>query len=727
MPTTCRHTYYGSSNLSFSEIEKIGQDPHQEESVLNKVQVISSRELIESSNFDIYLINPHTLKIECVSQGIKKSTGYSNNELLNMHLYDLNAVFTQSEIKTIIQPLIDGSQKSVIKNTVRKNRDGNQVPVSWCINQVIELGSPQLIVMISEEIRVESKQFHGGLLEGLMSTTSNAIAITDAMLDIEQVNSAFCKMFRHNCNEIIGKDLRSIAACSKDREMVELYESLTTRGCWEGMIWRSLVNGEMLPIWLRASRFNIPGKATFGYVFALNDNSSADAKIHLLSNHDSLTGLPNRSQFLKQANQCLIENSHRNDFSAILHVDINDFKKVNELFGHIAGNEILKSVAERISNKTKRLDFVANLGADEFALYVSGITSSQQACAIAQRLIDDFNSPFIYHDQQIRITVSIGVALNEFNSKADGQTLLQYAAHAVNFAKCNGKSNIHLFKEDYISELAKKYQIESELHQAIVNQEFELYLQPQLDLSSGKIKSAEALLRWNHPQKGLVQPIDFIHILEESELIIPVGQWVIEEACRLAKNWQDRGYSPIQIAVNVSAVQCKSDELVEHLQKTLAASKLDPRWLEFEITESCVMKDPEHAISTLQKISDLGVGISLDDFGTGFSSLSYLKKLPINVLKVDRSFVQGLPGDKEDSAIVNAIIALSKALNFKVVAEGVETQQQFDALNLIGCEKIQGFLVGYPTQAIEFDRFLEHKNNSSVKPLSAKNSLGFLC
>lgn len=669
-------------------------------------EIISSKQMVEHSDFDIYLFNPVSLKIKCVSNGMIRSTGYTKEELLAMSIADLSGEFNEAELHEIIKPLVEGRKKSLTIESKRRNKDGTVVAVTACIHSITDSDSTQLAAMVHEKVNDVNLETHNDIVSGLLSMESAATLIINAEMNIEHANQSLCHLLEKQPSEVIGQNISILVTGDDDSGFDKMIDSLTVHGIWHGVIWRSSKKGNIFPLWIKACKYQMPSTQMDGYILVLSDNSNNEVGSHFPSSQQTLTGLPNRNQFLEYADTHLTELDGCIDGAAIFHIDINNFKKVNELFGHNAGDEILVSVAERIESNTHRNDIVSNLAADEFAIFVAGITTREQASTIAERLINAFEVPFVYKGKNIRITVSIGVALDE-KEQLQADAMLQNAEHAVNSAKKNGKSNYYFFSKDSISEIASKFDLESRLHQALINEEFELFFQPQFDLASGEIKSAEVLLRWNCPEQGLILPSIFIPVLEESELIIPVGKWIIMEACRMAKKWQDDGYKPIQVAVNVSALQFKNNQLIKVIKKALAETQLDPAYLEIEITESSLMADSEGSIGILNKISDMGIGISMDDFGTGYSSLSYLKKLPIDVLKIDQSFIRGIPDNNDDMAIIKAIVAMSKALNLEIVAEGVETQQQLDMLTEIGCEKIQGYLIGRPTPASGFEQFLE--------------------
>jgi len=686
------------------------------EDISKIVEVLSSIKMVEASNFDIYFFNPVTLRITCVSQGMTDHTGYSKEELLGMHLYELNIEYDKVELLTLLKPLLDRTQKSIRLETKRRYKNGNIVAVTACIQTIVEAGNHRIVVMSHEKVEENGNTQSDDLICGLLSKIESAAAVIDPAMNIKQTNHTFCQIIGKSMVEVLGKNINLLGQGREDSGIDIMTETLASNGRWHGVIWKTKYEGKQIPFWVNCTPYQEPDGQNRGYIVVINEYDDRDASAHLASNKNSLTGLPNRLQFIEYGNHHLKEANAHGEGSAVFYIDINNFKKVNELLGRDGGDHILVSVAERIISSTKLGDIVANVAADEFAIFVTGIDTYEQASMIAMQLIGKFDNPFVYKGQNFRITISMGVALYQ-NNQHSTKNLIQNAEHAVNSAKCLGCSNFHVYKENQVSQLAHKYELESNLHQALMKGDFELYFQPQFDLASKRIKSAEALIRWNNSDKGVVLPGKFMQVLEESELIIPVGKWVIQEACRAAKSWQDCGYEPIQVAVNVSALQFKNNDFVNVVEQSLHEAKLAPKYLEIEITESNLMKNPQSTIAMLKKLKALGLSISMDDFGTGYSSLNYLKQLPLDDLKIDQSFISEIPGSKDDEIIVKAIVAMSKALNLSIVAEGVESQEQLEVLKTMQCDKIQGYLISKPVPNAIFLKLLDKQNTKDITAL----------
>lgn len=420
--------------------------------------------------------------------------------------------------------------------------------------------------------------------------------------------------------------------------------------------------------------------------------------------HDKLTGLLNREILLDRIEHGLAQAKRNQSRVAILYMGLNKFKEINENFGHAFGDQVLRTLATRLSSASRDSDTLVRIESDEFALLMTDVDHQEKVEQVANRLIKIFQTPVELGSKQCSISFSMGIVMNDqYNDHSD--TLLLNAYTAMKEQKKQGGVNAYKFYvQGMQSGSMQRAEKEAELYKALDNEEFRLYYQPKVDAVTGSIKGMEALIRWQHPERGMVSPVEFIPLLEESGLIVQVGEWVLREACRVNKAWQDEGFPPLKVAVNVSSIQFRQDGFVDILKDVLQSSGLAPEYLEIEMTESCLMNDDDAVISLLDEIKSLGVSISVDDFGTGYSSLSYLKRFPIDTLKIDRSFITNVHDRKanDNAAIVTAIMALSHSLRLEVVAEGVETPQELAYLHALGCRTIQGFLFSHPLSQDEF-------------------------
>lgn len=441
----------------------------------------------------------------------------------------------------------------------------------------------------------------------------------------------------------------------------------------------------------------------------VNERIRAENRISDLAYHDSLTGLANR-RLLRQRLTALLDHPHAADgTTAVMFIDLDRFKYVNDTLGHTAGDELLVEVSQRLSacvrtfaapgRSAEEAVLIARLGGDEFTLLLTDVQDRQQVEGLAQRIIEALAEPFELRGQDLTLSASLGIALAPDDAK-DAEELLRDSDIAMFHAKNQGGRRYEFYADSMLEIAAKRLALEANLRRALQHEEFELHYQPKLDLETKRITGVEALIRWRAGAEGLIKPDDFIPMAEEIGAIVPIGDWVLQKAIEQALAWQRDGVPPVRIAVNISARQIeRRDEFVQRLEELLRRSGLDPSLLELEITEGAMLRDEDAAIAMLERLRDLGVGLSLDDFGTGYSSLSYLRRLPINTLKIDRTFIHGVDMHPEDAALVGAIIAMAKVLGLRVVVEGVETRRQRKFLEMLGCDEIQGFLFSQPVTA----------------------------
>ena len=439
----------------------------------------------------------------------------------------------------------------------------------------------------------------------------------------------------------------------------------------------------------------------------ITERKMSEDRIRYLAQHDELTGLPNRTAF-QQAVAHAIEQSRRYDRKiAVFFVDLDRFKYINDSLGHDAGDTVLKEVALRLRGGLRAGDVVARQGGDEFVVLVEEFVTENDLTGIARKMMEAFAHPFFLGGQEFLLTASVGIGTFPLDGN-DMQSLLKAADIAMYRAKESGKNNFQFYAPQMNAHTLERLALEASLKRALERNELRLYYQPKLDLSTRRITGMEALLRWEHPELGLMPPLQFIPIAEETGLIMPIGTWVMREACRQAKAWERAGLGDLKMAVNLSRRQFQQDTLLEEVVAALADAGLDASHLELEITESTVMQKPELAADLLGALDELGVSIAIDDFGTGYSSLAYLKRFPVDVLKIDRSFVKDLPDDPDDAAITRAVIALARSLELQVVAEGVEQSRQLEYLAAHGCDQAQGYFIGKPMPAADFEHFMRN-------------------
>ena len=464
----------------------------------------------------------------------------------------------------------------------------------------------------------------------------------------------------------------------------------------------------------------------------ITDRRLHENQIHRLAFYDSLTGLPNRQLFFEHLEHELRQCDRNDDTVAVLFLDLDRFKNINDTLGHSVGDAVLAEVGHRLQQCVRTADYVsrsvqdeavtsvARLGGDEFTMLIGSMKEPGHSESVARRIIESLSEPIVVDGRSLYITPSIGVATYPVDG-GDAETLLKNADAAMYKAKDEGRNCVQFYSNTLNDRATARFILETELRKALEQEALQVYYQPQIDLRSGCVVAMEALLRWNHPQRGFIPPSDFIPIAEEAGLIGILGEWVMQTACAQVKAWQVEGKGQVRIAVNISSRQFYDNKLTRIVAGILATTGLESKRLELELTESMVMKDPKITISSLSALKEMGVSIAVDDFGTGYSSLAYLKKYPLDVLKIDRSFVRDIATDPDDAAIVGAIIAMAKSLGMSVIGEGIETQQQLEFLQQNGCDIVQGYLLGKPVPADEAEAFL--KNHSQVAHLRKKQAI----
>jgi diguanylate cyclase (GGDEF)-like protein len=453
------------------------------------------------------------------------------------------------------------------------------------------------------------------------------------------------------------------------------------------------------------------GGTSVGRVWSLRDvtkRRQAEERLNYLANFDPLTDLPNRTLLYDRLGQAMTRAPWHKRSVAVLFLDLDRFKNINDTLGHAFGDLLLKAVAERLTRCVREGDTVARLGGDEFVLILDDLAQPGDILLVAQKILGALSSPFNLEGRELFITTSIGIALYPDDGK-DYETLLKNADTAMYRAKEQGKNNYQLYSPALNAKASERLALENSLRRALERGEFLLHYQPIVDLATGSVIAVEALVSWIRPNVGMISPAEFISLAEETGLIIPVGEWVLRTACTQNKACQSAGLSPICVAVNLSARQFQRQDLAKTIADAIDKIGLDPKYLELELTESIIMKNAEITAATLRRLDALGIEISVDDFGTGYSSLSYLKRFPVTTLKIDGTFIRDITTDLDDKAIVTAIITLAHSLKLKVVAEAVETEEQLQFLRSLHCDQIQGYLFSKPLPAEEMTQLLAQK------------------
>jgi diguanylate cyclase (GGDEF)-like protein/PAS domain S-box-containing protein len=449
------------------------------------------------------------------------------------------------------------------------------------------------------------------------------------------------------------------------------------------------------------------------FVVDLSQNKQAQEKLNHLAYHDALTDLPNQVLFKDRLKQAIAYSRRSDQTHAVLLLNLDRFKTVNDSLGYTAGDRLLQSVAQRLTSCVRESDTVARFGSDEFAILLTQIARPQDAANAARAIKEVLDQAFIFDEQEVFISTSIGISLYPHDDR-DTAGLLKSAGAALQRAKVEGGNNYQFYTAGGTTRALKQLVLESNLRGALDRSEFVVHYQPQVTIPDFHLVGMEALVRWRHPSLGLLYPSEFVPLAEDSGLILALGEWVMRDACLQNKAWQDAGLAPMRLSVNFSARQFQQPSFISSVAEILKETNLDPRWLEFEITESSIMKEPEQAIEKLHELKLMGIRVAIDDFGTGYSSLNYLKRFPIDTLKIDKTFVADVCKDPHDTAIVRAIITLGHALDLTVIAEGVETQEQLKYLSSLGCDVVQGFLFSKSLPAPVFEELLLEQRRAAA-------------
>lgn len=540
--------------------------------------------------------------------------------------------------------------------------------------------------------------------------STSAILITDPAGYIVQANEAFSRVSGYAVADVLDQ-LPNMLTVDEQQEAHLRYvlKQLHQHSTWEGEVWLKRRNGEHYPAWVGITAvFDDEGDlASYVCFFSdISERKASEQRIHRLAYYDALTHLPNRTLFQDRLHTALQAAERQKSWVVLMFLDLDRFKPINDSLGHAAGDRMLKEMATRLLGCVAEDDTVARMGGDEFTLLlqprVSRDMALNRAIHVAEQILASLVRPFVLEGREFFVTASIGIALSPQDGNELSQ-LMKNADTAMYHAKERGKNNFQFYQADMNASALERLELESDLRHALDQNEFVLYYQPQFSGDGKRLTGAEALLRWRHPRRGLVPPGDFIPVLEELGLVVDVGDWVLSEACRQLKTWHQNKVRVPKVSVNISARQFSDGQLGERIATILRDTGLPPACLELELTESILMREVNEAMQILASLKNLGLSIAVDDFGTGYSSLNYLKQFPIDVLKIDRTFVDGLPSGEQDAQIARAIIAMAHSLNLAVIAEGVETHEQLDFLREHGCDEVQGYLFGRPMPANRFE------------------------
>ncbi len=654
-------------------------------------------------------------KFKDVNKAMCQRLGYSKEELLQMSPMDINLPEEKKELQTCLEKVLQ--HKVHLFDTVHMTKGGKEIPVEINI-QVLDGFNERMFIGCARDIgerrkahekQIEAKEWEMTKLSSAVDQTADSIMITDRNGIIEYANPAFVDITGYSRDEAQGKTpgiFKSGHNTSDDYK--QLWQTILN-----GEVYRNvLVNRKKDGTLYYEEKTISPLKDCDGNITHfissgkdITERMQTEERLHHLAYHDILTDLPNRALFIERINTAINQSSGKDNRCAVLFIDLDNFKNINDTLGHGVGDLLLQAVPSRLLSCVRKYDTVARFGGDEFSLLLERLPNSQVVAKMAKKLIAILSEPYTIQNQTLYLTASIGISLSPDDS-TDASTLIKNADTAMYRAKDTGRNNYQFYSTEMGTRAIERLSLETSLRVAMERDEFELYYQPQVSLHSGRIIGAEALIRWHHPELGLVVPDKFIPLLEETGLIIEVGMWVLNTACKHGAAIISRTGEPFRMAVNFSGKQFRDNALTEIVGEAIETNQFPAPLLDVEITETVLMQSDNYSLENISGLKALGVQLSIDDFGTGYSSLSYLKRFPVDIIKIDRAFVNGVTDNPEDAAIVTAVIAMAHSLKLKVVAEGVETQEQVEFLREYACDYLQGYLFSKPVSEKEFNALL---------------------
>src|SRR2546427_5343881 len=611
-----------------------------------------------------------------------------------------------------------------------RRKDGSQLPVE-AYPRAVRSREGHVIASIARDVseRLASEESLRRFRVAMDNSADMIVLIDRTTMRFVDVNETACRLLGYSREELLRMGPQDVLPVSRE-DLEQSYDELIANPAEADALARGMKSHyvckdqSLLPF---ESTRHVLHSGDTTLIAAISRDIRArlaiEEKVSYLAQFDALTGLPNRSLFQDRLTQAMALAKRNAWPMAVLFIDLDRFKLVNDTLGHGAGDKLLREAAERLRSCVRASDTVGRLGGDEFAAILSELAKPGDAGLVAQKIIDAFKRPFDLEGKETYVTASVGVTLYPVDSD-DAEALVVNADAAMYRAKEEGRDNYQYFTRDMNERALQRVQTEVALRRALEREEFRLFYQPKADLVAGKICGFEALLRWQHPEKGMVLPGDFIPVLEETGLIVQAGEWGLRTACAQIKAWQKAGLKVPPISVNLSARQFEQKNLKGAVREILRDTKVDPSLVEFEITESLLMNDPEGAARTLHDLKESGVKLSMDDFGTGYSSLGYLKRFPIDTLKIDRTFVRDISTDADDATLTRAIINLAQNLRLNVVAEGVETEAQLAFLCTNGCDEMQGYLFARPTTAEECGQMLGEGRKLAIPRTGRKEKSG---
>jgi diguanylate cyclase (GGDEF)-like protein/PAS domain S-box-containing protein len=632
--------------------------------------------------------------------------------LIGKRVFDVQpSVASAEELRGYLAYLVAEQPEPTPYLTRSARRDGSPVDlqIDWTYKRDHDgrlLGFISVITDVTDRKRAEDQLRQAAVV---FENTAEGVIITDADERIIAVNAAFGSLTGYSAAEVLGQESEFLRCGRRSLALHErVVAALREQGHWQGEVWYRRKSGELFPAWQTVSVVQDDDGKISRHVAVFSDISPikrSQEQLDHLAHHDPLTDLPNRLLFNDRLAHA-ISRARRDDGQlAVVFIDIDRFKTINDSLGHPSGDEVLQQVARRLVASVRESDTVSRLGGDEFIILLEDLLDVDDVLVLATKLMQAFQEPFKVEGHSLHLNISMGISLFPRDGE-EAAMLIKNADAAMYSVKDSGRNDFQFYTRELTHSVFERFTMENALRRAIDREELRLHFQAQLHLETGAVLGAEALLRWEHPELGLVPPAKFVPLAEDTGLIIPIGEWVLRTACRQLHEWRTQGIVLPRIAVNIAGPLISKGALIQAVDQALSESGLAADSLELEITESYIMHGTELSVASLQRMHDLGVGITIDDFGTGYSSLSYLKRLPVDALKIDRSFVGDIPGDPNDEAIVAAVIDLGRSLQLRVIAEGIETDAQRRFLMQRGCAIGQGFRLARPLGAEEFGLWL---------------------
>lgn len=637
------------------------------------------------------------------------SLGYSRQELCALSIFEIDPTLTPEQWQR--HRAESSSQPGGTIETQHRRKDGSVFPVEITINY-LEYEGRTLSFSFARDI-TERKRHEDELrkLSKAVEQSPSAVVLTDTRGIIEYVNPKFCETTGYTLEEAQGRNSRFLkSGATPDQDYHKLWETIIAGEEWHGEFQNRRKDGSLF--WEHASISPVRDEmGAISHFLAVKEDITErkhyEEQLHHLATHDNLTGLANRALLQDRLEQSIQFARRSGRLVAALLLDLDRFKIINDSLGHGFGDKLLQMVADRLRSSVRGADTVARLGGDEFVILLAEVANEEDVGKVARKILANLTTPYQIDDRELTVTASLGISIFPRDGQ-DEETLIRNADIAMYRAK-EENNTFRLYRPEMNIVVHEAMEMETDLRRALERDELLLHYQPKIDLATGRITGAEALLRWHHPVRGMIAPGNFIPLAEETGLILPIGEWVLRRIAGQLKEWQAMGLPVVPIAANLSARQFRTEDLDETVHRILQEAQLAPNLLELELTESMIMRDPQAAAATMQQLNKLGVGLALDDFGTGYSSLNYLRRFPVDCLKIDRSFISDVACDPSASAVATSIIAIAHSLGLQAVAEGVETREQYEFLRRCGCDNYQGYFFSAPLPAEEFGEMLGNR------------------